>query len=103
MLFLLNESLVCTERLRPTPDTVAEVMKRPELLAGFNDPEVMAAVADIAADSQNLKKYKNSTKVRTDMQQFGRRRSGLLDCGVVHAARLYFVKRRSFMLFQRAQ
>ena len=50
---------------------MADVMKRPELLAGFNDPEVMAAIADIAADSQKLKKYKHSTKVRTDMQQFG--------------------------------
>ena len=81
MLSVLSKSLVCTERLRPTPDTVAEVMERPELLAGFKDPEVMAAVADIAADSHNLMKYKHSTKVRSDMQQFGEQHSGLLDCG----------------------
>ena len=52
---------------------MAEVMKRPELLGGFNDPEVMAAVADIAADSRNLEKYKHSTKVRADMQLYLKR------------------------------
>ena len=65
--------LVCAERLRPKPDTVADVMRCPELLAGFSDPgfsdpEVMAAVADIAVDSRNLGKYKDNPKVRADMQ-----------------------------------
>lgn len=32
-------------------------------LAVFNDPEVMAAVNDVAANPQNMKKYKNNAKV----------------------------------------
>lgn len=31
--------------------------------AVFNDPEVMAAVNDVASNSQNMKKYKNNAKV----------------------------------------
>lgn len=32
--------------------------------AGFDDPEVMAAVNDVAQNPQNMKKYQNNPKVR---------------------------------------
>lgn len=32
-------------------------------IAGFEDPEVMAAVNDVAQNPQNMKKYKDNKKV----------------------------------------
>lgn len=39
-------------------------MERRELLAGFDDPEVMAAVAEVAANPQAFERYKANPKVR---------------------------------------
>lgn len=39
-------------------------MERRELLAGFDDPEVMAAVAEVAANPQAFERYKTNPKVR---------------------------------------
>lgn len=33
------------------------------MCAGFEDPEVMAAVNDVAQNPQNMKKYKDNQKV----------------------------------------
>lgn len=52
------------KKLQPTPDTMAKIAQDPTLLAGFDDPEVMTAVNDIAANPQNMKKYKDKPKVR---------------------------------------
>ena len=53
-----------TDALKPTQDTLTEVMANPSLMEGFDDPEVMAAVADIAKDAKNMKKYANNQKVQ---------------------------------------
>ncbi len=50
--------------LRPTPELLAEVEGQPALLAGFDDAEVMAAVAEIAADARLFEKHRHNTKVR---------------------------------------
>ena len=42
-----------------------QVMGSPELMTGFDDPEVMAAVNDIAANPQAVQKYKSNPKVRS--------------------------------------
>ncbi len=51
------------DSLKPTPKSMESVMGSPELMAGFDDPEVMAAVNDIAANPQAIHKYKSSAKV----------------------------------------
>ena len=49
--------------LRPTPDMLGRISGDPVLAAGFEDPEVMAAVADVAADPARIAKYRGSAKV----------------------------------------
>lgn len=49
--------------MKPTQDTMQEVLSNAELLSGFDDPEVMDAVNDIAANPQNMRKYRNKPKV----------------------------------------
>ena len=44
--------------------------------AGFDDPEVMRAVNDIAANPQNFKKYQKNEKVRRSMGRGERRLNG---------------------------
>ncbi|PNH05798.1 Hsc70-interacting protein [Tetrabaena socialis] len=51
------------EKLKPNQDTVAQIAKDPAMMESFNDPEVMAAVNDIAATPGNMKKYKDNPKV----------------------------------------
>ena len=53
-----------TDALKPTQETLSEVMGNTSLMEGFDDPEVMAAVADIAKDARNMKKYANNEKVQ---------------------------------------
>ncbi len=48
--------------LRPTPELLAEVEGEPALLAGFDDAEVMAAVAEIAADARLFEKHRHNVK-----------------------------------------
>ncbi|KAG2499293.1 hypothetical protein HYH03_002871 [Edaphochlamys debaryana] len=59
------------DTLKPTPDMVQKVGSQPQLMAGFEDPAVMAAVNDIAANPQNFKKYKNNPKVLAFYQAMG--------------------------------
>ena len=46
-------------------------MQSEELLAGFDDPEVMAAVNDVAANPQSISKYKNNKKVQMFYAKMG--------------------------------
>ena len=39
------------------------VLANPALLAGFDDPDVMRAVSEIASDSRKIEKYKDQAKV----------------------------------------
>ena len=52
------------EELMPTENTVKQIAGNRSLLAGFNDPEVMKAVQDVAQNPANIQKYKNNKKVR---------------------------------------
>lgn len=52
------------EELMPTEDTIKEIAGNESLLAGFDDPEVMRAVQDVAQNPANIQKYKNNEKVR---------------------------------------
>mmetsp|Transcript_26167 Transcript_26167/g.46539 ORF Transcript_26167/g.46539 Transcript_26167/m.46539 type:complete len:206 (-) Transcript_26167:83-700(-) len=58
----LKEGLVSA--LKPSEDMVQGIMKQPELLSGFDDPEVMAAVEEIAKNPQAIKKYQHNAKVQ---------------------------------------
>lgn len=57
--------------LKPTEDMVQKVMGNPNLVAGFDDPEVMAAVDEIAKNPQALKKYQHNSKVQKFYQEMG--------------------------------
>jgi len=52
------------EELMPTKDTIKQIAGNQSLLAGFDDPEVMSAVQDVAQNPANIQKYKNNKKVR---------------------------------------
>lgn len=54
-----------TERLKPTEETVQEVMQNEEMATAFDDAEIMAAVAEIAQRPELMKtKYARNEKVR---------------------------------------
>ncbi|KAK9828176.1 hypothetical protein WJX74_002009 [Apatococcus lobatus] len=59
------------DSLKPTPESIEEVMQSPQLIAGFDDPEVMAAVNAIAANPQAMHKYKGNAKVMQFYQNMG--------------------------------
>uniref|UniRef100_A0A061REN8 STI1/HOP DP domain-containing protein n=1 Tax=Tetraselmis sp. GSL018 TaxID=582737 RepID=A0A061REN8_9CHLO len=65
----LKDRLVST--LKPTPDTVNELLHNQDLLAGFDDPVVMEAVNEVAKDPQSIKKYANNAKVRRFYEAMG--------------------------------
>lgn len=52
-----------TDDLMPTEDSVRQIANDQSLLAGFDDPEVMRAVQDVAQNPANIQKYKNNKKV----------------------------------------
>ncbi|KAF5829902.1 hypothetical protein DUNSADRAFT_15325 [Dunaliella salina] len=52
------------EALKPTPDMMGKIQQNPDLLAGFGDPEVMAAVNDVAQNPQHMAKYRDNKKVQ---------------------------------------
>lgn len=66
----LKDDLV--SQLKPTPDTLAAVQKDPLLADAFSDPEVMAAVAEIASTPSKFQKYKNNQKVVKFYEAFGK-------------------------------
>lgn len=49
--------------LKPDQATLGQVMQDPTLMAGFDDPEVMAAVDEIAKDPSKMAKHANNPKV----------------------------------------
>lgn len=51
------------EALAPTPQVMQQVVADHELLAGFDDPAVMAAVSDIAGNPQRTAKHMANPKV----------------------------------------
>jgi len=53
------------DALKPTPELMKGVAADENLMAGFDDPEVMAAVDDVAKHPENIKKYQNNPKART--------------------------------------
>jgi len=57
------------ETLKPDKETVDEVMGNQALMTGFDDPEVMAAVEDVARDPKNMAKYAGNAKVVRFYQQ----------------------------------
>jgi hypothetical protein len=65
--------------LMPTPDTLAAVQSDPVLKAGFDDPEVMAAVAEVAADPGAVAKYSGNAKVRAFYGAMGALLGGRLE------------------------
>ncbi|GAX75486.1 hypothetical protein CEUSTIGMA_g2929.t1 [Chlamydomonas eustigma] len=52
-----------TEALKPTPTMINQLSKNPALMAAFEDPEVMAAVDEVAKDPSKMMKYKDNKKV----------------------------------------
>ncbi|KAG2443035.1 hypothetical protein HYH02_009450 [Chlamydomonas schloesseri] len=59
-------------KLKPTPDMVSAIGKDPELLSYFDDPEVMAAVSDVAANPAAIKKYQDKPKVKAFYAMMGK-------------------------------
>lgn len=49
--------------LMPTEDSIRQIAGNQSLLAGFDDPEVMRAVQDVAQNPANIQKYKSNKKV----------------------------------------
>ena len=49
--------------LMPTEDSIKQIASNQSLLAGFDDPEVMRAVQDVAQNPANIQKYKSNKKV----------------------------------------
>ena len=58
--------LLYSEGLMPTEDTIKQIAGNESLLAGFDNPEVMRAVQDVAQNPANIQKYKNNKKVRAN-------------------------------------
>lgn len=67
---LYKQKLV--DALKPSQDMLAKVTADPVLAAGFDDPETMAAVEEIAANPANISKYKNNVKVQRFYASMGR-------------------------------
>ena len=57
----MKEKLV--EEMKPTPDMINSIQGDSNLMDGFDDPEVMAAVAEVARDASSISKYQNNPKV----------------------------------------
>ena len=49
--------------LMPTEDSIRQIASNQSLLAGFDDPEVMRAVQDVAENPANIQKYVSNKKV----------------------------------------
>ena len=64
---ILNVSLLHADDLMPSQEAIKQIADNPSLLAGFNDPEVMQAVHDVAQNPANIHKYKNNKKVRASL------------------------------------
>lgn len=52
----------------PTEQSINAIAQNQELMAGFDDPEVMRAVSEIAQTPAAINKYKNNKKVVLPLQ-----------------------------------
>ena len=60
------------DAMKPTPDMMQNVMQNADLMKGFDNPEVMQAVNDIAKNPENVKKYKNNPQVMAFYQSMAK-------------------------------
>lgn len=60
---LNNMKQKVADALKPTPELMKTVTSNQQLLSGFDDPEVMAAVNEVAQNPSSFKKYANNAKV----------------------------------------
>lgn len=60
---VIRHPLAHAEALAPTEEVMHSVLNDPDLLGGFDDPDVMAAVTDIAVDPRRAVKYQDNPKV----------------------------------------
>eukprot|EP00898_Chlorokybus_atmophyticus_P002803 jgi/Chlat1/3523/Chrsp23S03701 len=68
------------DALAPTPAVMSRVLSDPALLSGFDDPEVMSAVAEISRDPTAMTtKYRNNTKVAAFYRQVAGMVAGRLE------------------------
>eukprot|EP00955_Chlamydomonas_euryale_P020078 213604-Chlamydomonas_euryale.AAC.21 len=52
------------DALKPTKETIDDLQTKPGLMSSFEDPEVMAAVDEIAKNPSAMAKYQNNQKVK---------------------------------------
>ncbi|KAI8466977.1 MAG: hypothetical protein J3K34DRAFT_524130 [Monoraphidium minutum] len=65
--------------LAPTQGMISQIASDPVLAAGFDDPEVMAAVAEVAADPSALRKHQGNAKVMRFYASMGQLVGGRLE------------------------
>ncbi len=58
--------------LQPTQELVKDIFDNGDVKNGLEDPDIMAAVSDIAANPSAIDKYKNNKKVVTFYNQLGK-------------------------------
>jgi hypothetical protein len=58
--------------LQPTQELVKDIFENDDVKNGLEDPDIMAAVSDIAANPSAIYKYKNNKKVVTFYNQLGK-------------------------------
>ncbi len=58
--------------LQPTQELVKDIFENDDVKNGLEDPDIMAAVSDIAANPSAIDKYKNNKKVVTFYNQLGK-------------------------------
>ncbi|MCO5576041.1 hypothetical protein L7F22_029848 [Adiantum nelumboides] len=58
--------------LEPTKEIVQDVMENEIIKSGLEDPDVMAAVQEIAGDADSIQKYRSNPKVVSFYSQLGK-------------------------------
>jgi hypothetical protein len=58
--------------LQPTQELVKDIFENDDVKNGLEDPDIMAAVSDIAANPSAIDKYKHNKKVVTFYNQLGK-------------------------------
>jgi hypothetical protein len=64
--------ILCADVLKPTPDLLKDVVANKEVATGLEDPEIMAAVAEIAKDPSAMKKHANNRKIIKFYSEMGK-------------------------------
>ena len=60
------------EMLKPTQELVKDVMETTDIKYGLEDPEIMAAVSEIAGNPDAVLKYKHNKKITTFYEHLGK-------------------------------